>query len=86
MEKHNEIECCNCGLLFGVSPNYLENLKKSKKLFYCPNGHGQSFSKSTAEYLKEQLAAAEEKVATLTLANRSLEGDLSRAKRKAKKK
>lgn len=34
------------------------NLKKTKAVFYCYNGHGQSYTKSTADVLQEKLNEA----------------------------
>lgn len=47
--------CCNCGILFGVPSDFQDQLRKTKNLFYCPNGHGQSYTKSKAEILQEKL-------------------------------
>jgi len=50
-------ECCKCSCLFGITTALLTNLKETKQTFYCPNGHPQSYRKSTAEELREQLKA-----------------------------
>lgn len=41
--------CPSCGLLFGVSKNVEVMWRKSKKQFYCPNGHPLYWSGETAE-------------------------------------
>jgi Zn-finger nucleic acid-binding protein len=51
------IECCNCGVLFAVSEELNKNLLRTKNTFYCPNGHPQSYTKSTEERLKEEYDA-----------------------------
>lgn len=51
------IVCCQCAIPFGVPSEYRTNLRRSQELFYCPDGHSQSYSKSTDTILREQLAA-----------------------------
>jgi hypothetical protein len=48
------IECYKCGILFSVSKEFDDNRRKDKMTFYCPNGHGQSYIKSTEEILREK--------------------------------
>lgn len=55
MDNFIKWECCDCGVLSAVSKNLYDNWKSTKNTFCCPNGHRQSFVKSTAEILKEQL-------------------------------
>jgi hypothetical protein len=53
-------ECCNCGMVFGVPSNIIERRRQDHQRFYCPAGHGQSYtSESEAEQLKRQLREAE---------------------------
>lgn len=47
--------CCNCGITFGIEPDYQRELKKSHQRFYCPNGHKQYYASQTEE---ERLADA----------------------------
>ena len=51
--------CCNCGTVFGINEAQLASLKRTGAWFYCPNGHQQHFTKTEADRLREQLAAAE---------------------------
>lgn len=53
-------ECCACGVIFAVTSDQQRNFKDTKKSFYCPNGHGQSYNESTAERLRRQLEANEQ--------------------------
>lgn len=48
--------CCNCGVAFGI-PSDLQRVLRAdpNKYFYCPNGHSQHYSKSTADKLREQI-------------------------------
>jgi len=51
--------CCNCGIVFGVPSDFQERCQNdSSKSFYCPNGHGQHYSKSK-EQKKREAAEAE---------------------------
>lgn len=54
MENFSKIECANCGILFGLSPERVGRLRVSHEGFYCPSGHGQSFTaKSEVEKLRD---------------------------------
>ena len=54
--KH--FECCrsDCGILFGITPDKEKRLRDSGNEFYCPNGHRQSFTKSTVSKQKDEIA------------------------------
>lgn len=54
--RYQDHECCACGVMFGVTPGLHRALKESMRPFYCPNGHGQYFAKSTSDQLREDLA------------------------------
>ena len=47
--------CCACGCIFGVEQSTLEGLKKNGKAFYCPNGHGQSFTDTEVDKLNKRI-------------------------------
>lgn len=52
--------CCDCGVLFAMPASLIRNLRKTKRSFFCPNGHSQSYvGKTEAEKLREQLEAKE---------------------------
>lgn len=57
--------CITCGIEFALPEERMSWLRDKKNvLFYCPNGHGQSFTGKTAEQLlREQLAAKEQTLA-----------------------
>ncbi len=44
-----KISCFNCGILFWITKEFDSRLRKSKKGFYCPNGHCQSYTGETCE-------------------------------------
>jgi hypothetical protein len=50
--------CYKCGVAFGLPTELYETAKRKgpDRTFYCPNGHGQSYIKSEADKLREELA------------------------------
>lgn len=48
------VQCCRCGIYFGLDQWHMEKLKESRTNFYCPNGHEQYFpGQSMEEKLRE---------------------------------
>jgi hypothetical protein len=48
-------QCISCGTPFAW-PQYLRDARyRDGKTFYCPNGHGQSWSENDADRLRKQL-------------------------------
>ena len=47
--------CCKCAIPFAIPADFKESVRKTQELFYCPNGHGQSYTKSTAQILEEKI-------------------------------
>jgi len=41
--KFEVVECCNCHVPFCITQEHNSDLLKSKRTFYCPNGHPQSY-------------------------------------------
>ena len=39
----SEITCCNCKISFWITKGHDQELSESKKSFFCPNGHSQSY-------------------------------------------
>jgi hypothetical protein len=74
-----DIDCCDCGLTFFVQKKLQSNWKRDKATFYCPNGHAQSYVKSTAEILQAEIDLKNIKIA-------ELESDLKKANNKKSKK
>ncbi len=52
------IDCYKCGVTFAVDATLRQNWKRDKTQFFCPNGHGQSYTESEADKLKRELAEA----------------------------
>lgn len=72
--------CCNCGVVFGVT-KFLQDMKiRDKACFYCPNGHGQSYTTNEADRLRKQLEAAN---AEIERANRAKQVALDTARMEA---
>jgi len=66
------IECCACSSLFAITIKFNKNLLENKQTFYCPNGHSQLYTKSTAEKLQELLAAKDLALSILQTENECL--------------
>lgn len=48
--------CCSCGILFAMPVSFHNERYADKRVFYCPNGHHQSYTgKSETEKLKAAL-------------------------------
>jgi hypothetical protein len=45
-------ECVECGVKFGMTEILHQWKKENKKTFYCPNGHGMSYTKSELDRLR----------------------------------
>ena len=41
-------ECCNCGVVFGITDVLRRKRLEDKNSFYCPNGHAQHFTGKSA--------------------------------------
>jgi hypothetical protein len=40
-----DINCCACGVRFGMSKPLYDARRRDNKYFYCPNGHAQYYGK-----------------------------------------
>lgn len=54
MTMFDSIQCCNCGVVFGVPLGMRDNLRETKKQFFCPNGHPQSYHQNEADRLRRE--------------------------------
>lgn len=92
--------CCNCGVLFWIEERHHKDLVKCKNLFYCPNGHSQSYCGQTkAQEQKERAEKAENQAhrlncelknqiqtsGALQRSNNSLRGVITHMKKKKSK-
>jgi len=49
------VDCANCGVPFMIYKPQLNKLRETKDTFYCPNGHAQSYRKSTLQIKIEEI-------------------------------
>lgn len=60
------IDCAHCGLLFAVPKDWEQRRRSDHATFWCPAGHGQSFTgKTDTEKATERAAAAEREARAL---------------------
>lgn len=57
--------CCTCGITFFVPQSFQQEALQRKRLFFCPNGHSQSYTTSEADRLRKELAAARQREETI---------------------
>lgn len=51
--------CCQCGMLFGLSSNDLERLRRTHETFWCPSGHPQNYVGKTDLQIAQEQAQRE---------------------------
>lgn len=81
-----QTDCPECGTFFGVPYRFLQERRKDKRLFYCPNGHSMSYKESESDKLRrerdllkqreamlqDEIAAERERAAKAEAANKRL--------------
>jgi hypothetical protein len=64
METLSTINCANCTMTFAMPKRFETGRRNDHKSFYCPQGHGQSFSgESDAEKLRRERDSARQALA-----------------------
>lgn len=64
------VTCCTCGVLFGLTSEYIAERRRDHEWFRCPNGHSQHYSGETeAEKLARQLKAKNDELARVRAAH-----------------
>ncbi len=58
LEDMEEIVFGCCGVPVWLPNKFLDDKRKTKDTFYCPNGHSRSFVESTADRLQKELNTA----------------------------
>jgi len=48
------IFCYSCGVEFHIAEAFNSDLVKSKRSFYCPNGHSQAYCENEADKLRRE--------------------------------
>lgn len=51
----SHVACYKCGVTFAMPQSFIEKRKNDKQEWFCPNGHGQIFSKGEVDRLKTEL-------------------------------
>lgn len=65
MSEYNFITCASCGVPFGLRLGHIEQLRITKKDFYCPNGHVCVYSENEADKLRRDLQREQQRNAQL---------------------
>ena len=55
-----QMECGECGSIFGVSESKYDRCKQRGEGWYCPNGHSRVFAESEIQRLEKKLAKERE--------------------------
>lgn len=58
-------ECCSCGTMFLIPQILGNSFRRHKTSFYCPNGHAQTYTESTADKLKRELEEKDREITRL---------------------
>ena len=78
--------CCTCGIAFGLPDTYDTRLRDTHDLFYCPNGHPQSYrAKSAADIERDKRILSEQRLEQAKAARLEAELDAAKARASAKR-
>jgi hypothetical protein len=74
--------CCTCGVVFGMTREYMNRKREKKTGFFCPNGHQQFYlGKNDAEKLREVIAERDLEIARRSATETRLRDELETAER-----
>jgi hypothetical protein len=76
------VTCGECGTLFGLGSGFKKNRLEDGRSFFCPNGHGISWSESEVVKLRRSLQNAQEEA--IRARNAAAHNDAERAKAEKK--
>lgn len=79
--------CCNCGVEWGMTRALRQARLDDGDWFYCPNGHGQHFTRSTKDELREAqraLASAREDLRVRSVELKQANDELKRQRQRSK--
>lgn len=80
------VECCACGVKFGMPTSLDKKLRENRRDFYCPNGHKQHYVAETeAEKLRKELRRKEQELADQVQAKLNAQNALNKAQKKLKR-
>lgn len=79
------IECCTCGISFGMPESFRAKRRKDHEGFYCPSGHWQHYTgDNTEERLRKQLEDEQSKLANVQFEMMAAEKKIKRLEKRAK--
>lgn len=78
--NYTVIDCYRCGTLFAVPSDVNDELLRSGRTFYCPNGHTQHYTNSTDKQLRE----AKDRLAREQARNDQLRAERDAAERRTR--
>jgi predicted GIY-YIG superfamily endonuclease len=79
--EFNAVDCANCGMPFGVTPDFERRRREDHQTFYCPHGHSNVYSHETeTEKLKKRLEAERRQTAMEREQRLKAERQLARVK------
>lgn len=77
------LECCKCGVSFGMTNQLYEGRKRDREAFFCPNGHAQAFVDSLEEKMRKARDRAIQEQARLAEENAIKEKEILRLKKRS---
>lgn len=80
--EFNAIDCANCGMPFGVTPDFERRRREDHRGFTCPNGHSNVYSGETEEdKLRKRLEAERRQTKMEREQREQLQRELERVKK-----
>lgn len=77
--------CYSCNVIFWITVEHYEKLRRCKNIFYCPNGHPQNYKGKTdtqkAADLERDLRYAKRELLNLARSNSALRGVITKNKK-----
>lgn len=73
--------CCNCGMYFGMAEPWRQKRLNDGAVFYCPAGHGQSYTDNELSRAKKELEAEKKRREWAEQANKTANERLTAAHR-----
>ena len=74
--------CFKCGIVFGMPTDFQRTRERDKSAFYCPNGHGQVYTRTTEQDLEDQLERTRDALAAARGTLAATKGHLTRTKKR----
>lgn len=78
-------ECCVCGTLFAAPKILIDNRRKIKGKFYCPNGHELTFTDTEVDRLNRVIGYKNTDLNDLSCDLNDAKREIARLKRQLKK-